>query len=135
MHINQIRFNDKFKFNLLTWDKIIAIDFDDVIYHKNIINNKHNDLIDLPVFGSKEALDELKTEGWYIIIHSARVVNRQTFNNVESYLKKHNLYFDEIWFEKSKPFAAIYLDDKAITFKGNWGQSLKDIYNFKTWVK
>lgn len=32
-----------------------------------------------------------------------------------------------------KPYADIYLDDRAVQFNGNWQQSLLDIANYKNW--
>ena len=37
--------------------------------------------------------------------------------------------------DKGKLIADVYLDDRGITFEGNWNDSIEKIINFKTWQK
>ncbi len=54
---------------------------------------------------------------------------------------RNNIPFDEINYNsdnpentnKGKPIADVYLDDRVVTFTGNWDQSYQDILVFKPW--
>jgi hypothetical protein len=78
--------------------------------------------------------------GWKIIIHTTRA----RVNLVQEYLIEHKIPFDHINFNPdnvdlgcsmSKPLADVYLDDRAICFKGIWGVTLKEVINFKPWYR
>ena len=70
-------------------------------------------------------VNHLKKKGNYIILYTARrmrtcnsnygkVINKTAFETM-SWLKKNRVSFDEIYF--GKPWADIYIDDKAIKFE------------------
>ena len=87
--------------------------------------------------GAKEALKDLKSKGWHIIIFTTRGENEE----VENFLKRNDLIFDYInenpdnpeGTGKIKPYADIYIDDKAINFDGDWSKALSKIYSFSRW--
>lgn len=111
--------------------KTLAIDFDGVIhrYSKGFKNGK---IYDNPVEGVKKAIDKLKNKGYKIIIFTTRLnpmfddVNRgvrDVKQNIEEWLDKHEIYYDEL--TNNKPPAIAYIDDRGIRFT-NW----KDILNY-----
>jgi hypothetical protein len=53
---------------------------------------------------------------------------------MKAYLAEHEIPYDKIW-TFGKPMADIYLDDRAIGFRGDWNAALTDINNFVPWTK
>ncbi|MCK4500862.1 hypothetical protein KAU11_10205 [Candidatus Babeliales bacterium] len=115
---------------------ISAIDFDGVIAHYS--GWKGSEHFGKPIEGAKEALQQLKNEGHIIIIYTARLPTE----GLKEYLSKYNMPYDYI---NENPLmkainegprkipADIYIDDKGLTFKGNWTNTLNQIAKFKSW--
>lgn len=81
----------------------IAVDFDHTLVHG-----------DKPIEGAREAINILREQGHYIIIHSC--------NNpewIERVMNNNNMRFDHIWTSPGKPVADIYVDDLGYRFE-NW---------------
>lgn len=113
----------------MTDDKWIAVDMDGVIFEQG-------EWCDRKRFGrlipdAISSLQSLKNDGWKIIIHTARHPDDHDF--IEAELNRLDIPFDKLWRGVGKPLADIYLDDRCITFKGNWRAALKDIAAFKPW--
>jgi capsule biosynthesis phosphatase len=102
----------------------IVIDLDGTICPIRKSNQTYADLLPLP--NAVERINELKNEGHYIIISTAR--NMATCeSNVGKVLKnvgkitlewldKYNIPYDEIFFGKQN--ADVYIDDRAHRFDG-----------------
>lgn len=95
----------------------IAVDFD-------------HTLIDTPtgkpIKGALDALEQLRELGHKIVIHSC---NNPLF--IRQWLAEREFPFDAIWGESpidegAKPVAAVYIDDRAVAFRGNWNETLRD---------
>lgn len=119
-------------------NKTLAVDFDSVIHYYGS-GFKNGDIYDDPVPGAKEALEQLIKDGYIILIYSTRCNKEYWGKNdpnrieqVKEYLKKHEIPYSKIH-TGGKPKCHIYIDDRAISFKGDWNQTLSDIDNFKTW--
>lgn len=112
---------------------ILAVDFDGVINSYSSGFKGLQNIPDLPVPRCKEFIDKLHQENYYIMIFSARASNMLGKKAIQKYLKDHQIYFDEIFMGFAKPFADVYLDDKAVTFQGDWEQAYHQIKNFKNW--
>jgi len=118
---------------------IIAIDFDSCIAHYD--SWKGIDVFGPPIKGASEAITDMKNAGHRIIIHTVRMPSLA----LQNYLFINNIYFDAInenpwtYLEdpdptiKRKIAADVYIDDKGLTFKGNWQQTLKETLEFKNW--
>ncbi len=118
--------------------KTICIDFDGVI-HDYSKGWRGIDVYDKPLDGAKEGLQALKDAGWIIIIYTTR----NDTPKLREFLDSNGLVYDYIncnpnqpvGSDKGKLIADVYLDDRGITFEGNWSDSIEKILNFETWQK
>jgi capsule biosynthesis phosphatase len=109
----------------------ISFDLDKTICHLKKPDQEYIDVEPLP--GAVETLKDLKKQGFYIIISTAR--NQRTYEHnigavmakqipvVVEWLKKWEIPFDEIWM---KPHTTFFVDDKAIEFI-SWDKFKKDL--------
>lgn len=117
----------------------IAVDFDGVI-HRYAQGWNGGEIYDLPVNGVKEALQKLKEAGHKIYIFSVRtntIFHKKDKLDQEKLIKawmlKYEIPYDKIW-TFGKPMADVFIDDRAIAFKGNWDETLQDVLHFKSWI-
>lgn len=91
----------------------IAVDFDATIsaYYKWTGPFKFGP----PLEGAKEFLEELKQQGYYILIYSCRPKNEAIVHAMEDFMKKHELPFDDVYSQGFKPAALAYVDDRGIS--------------------
>lgn len=105
---------------------VICVDFDDTI-----AENKYPE-IGKPKKNVKESLKYLQETGYHIKIFSCRTNGEKNEdaqkqeNDIKEYLDVNNIPYDSIAIE-DKPFADFYIDDKAITFDGDWNDVLSKI--------
>lgn len=118
----------------------ICIDFDGVLHNYTEWNDgKLND----PVPGAVAATRVLKRMGHTIIVHTTRGEDE-----ISGYLLKHGFSYDHInrnpedtqidmpTGNPGKPRADVYVDDKAMTFNGDWsGHFVNQIVSFKPWTR
>lgn len=87
--------------------------------------------------GAQEYIYKLKADGWFIIIFSTR----SDKSAIANFLTANEICYDSINENPhqplnavgGKPIADVYLDDRAITFRGNWSEAYNTIINFKPW--
>jgi hypothetical protein len=108
--------------------KRIMIDFDGTI-HKYSKGWKDGTVYDEPISGAKQFIDQLKDDGFEVVVFTSRlsvsslgqeVVNEQK-EMIEMWLKKYGIEVDGITAEKIP--ATAYIDDLAIEFDG-WNHEL-----------
>lgn len=115
--------------------KTICIDIDGTLVHyEEWQGEKHfGEIID----GSTKAMHELHERGWFIIIYTTRSCK----DVLSKFLNDKKIEFDAINenpyqpenAEGGKPYADVYVDDRAVCFRGDWNKTLKEIENFKPW--
>lgn len=104
----------------------ICIDIDGTICSLRKPDEDYKDV--KPLTGAAETLKKLRLEGHYVILATARhmntcdsnvglVVARQGLTLLE-WLKQYGFEYDELWF--GKPYAHVYIDDRALQFSGSW---------------
>ncbi len=113
----------------------ICIDVDGTICHLRENTQNYQDVA--PIKGAVQALKQLNKQGHYIILCTARHMKTCEANlgkviakeglNLMQWLQIHDFVFDELWF--GKPYADIYIDDKALTFSGCWDSIHNKITN------
>lgn len=115
--------------------KTICVDIDGTLVHyEDWQGDNHFGPL---VPGAVDAMRQLKEQGWYIIIYTTRG-NKDA---IKSFLIRHGVCFDSINENPNqpdnalggKPIADVYIDDRAITFEGNWAETVNKINRFKTW--
>ena len=108
----------------------VAIDFDGVV-HGNSKGFHDGTVYDPPIEGSSDAIKWFKSQGYDIVLFTAKVkpdrplVNGKTGEElIWEWLSKYEIdtYIKEITCEK--PRAICYIDDRGIRFE-SWEQTLK----------
>lgn len=113
----------------------ICIDIDGTICELRKLNEHYKDL--QPIVGSIQKIQQLKQQDHYIILYTARhmrtcqgnvgkVIALQAHILIE-WLQKYGFVYDELIF--GKPDADVYIDDKALEFKGNWNKTYDQLSN------
>lgn len=110
-------------------DKVCCIDFDGTI-----VEFAYPEMGE-PKSGVKESLQKLRDMGWRIVICSCRTCHEvkkypidrtEQVRMMEDYLDEHEIPYDEV-LNNDKPLAAWYIDDRAIGFRDNWEDVVKEI--------
>lgn len=91
---------------------VIAVDFDGTLVQG-----------DKALPGAKEAVNQLREAGHKILIFSC---NRTAW--IKRVLEQNDIVIDYIW-EGDKPVCDLYIDDRAIEFKGDWIETLGKALN------
>lgn len=106
---------------------IVAVDFDNTLVEHDEEGRAY------PVEGAKEAMDALKEAGCHLAIHTCRVgialeagTLQQELHYIKSVLDSFEIPFDEIYLHP-KPVAHFYVDDRAISFEGDWTAPVRRI--------
>lgn len=116
-------------------NKTICIDIDGTLVHyEEWKGEEHFGGI---IEGASSATHKLHENGWYIIIYSTRA-NKEL---ISRFLDDSKIEFDSINenpnqpenAKDGKPYADIYVDDRAICLNGDWEQTLMEIEKFKPW--
>ncbi len=105
--------------------KTIAVDFDDTLHsHKN--GWREGQIDGDPMPGAKQAMEKLIALGYEILIYSCRTSrdvmgksNGEVFAQkklMEGWLALHQIPYTSIYEGDGKPYAAIYIDDRAYRF-------------------
>lgn len=107
-------------------EKFICVDFDAVL-HANSQGWLDGSLYDSPVWHAREGMDQLRSFGLKVFVWSTRFFDRwangkfwpNQRDEVEAWLKKHEIKHDGFWISEGKPPYWMLIDDRAITFT-NW---------------
>lgn len=91
----------------------IAVDFDGVL-HSYEKGWQDGEIYGTPVPGALEAIQKLRSRGYWIVVHTAMARDPHT---VYKWLLNHGIYVDAVTI--LKPAAVAYIDDRGIRFT-NW---------------
>ena len=113
--------------------KTVVFDFDGVIHSYTSGWKGESVVLDPPVPGIKEAIDNIRKEGYEVVVVSTRCSSEVGMRAVNTYLNKHDIFVDRVL--KEKPPAIVYIDDRAICFDGSASELLGKIKSFEPWNK
>lgn len=116
-------------------NKTICIDIDGTITH--FIEWQGANVFGDILPGAVYNIRKLKEAGCFIIIYSTR----SDKHAIADFLKRNDIPFDSINENPNqpdnaiggKPLADVYIDDRNVTFKGNWDETFEQTINFKPW--
>jgi len=111
----------------------VAFDFDGVIHSYTSGWWGVAAILDPPVPGIKEAIDEIRAAGYKVVVVSSRCESHFGIYEINRWLTKHGITVDGI--QAEKPPAIVYIDDRAICFDGDPSVLLGKIKNFRPWMK
>ena len=111
--------------------KTVVFDFDGVIHSYKSGWKGATVIPDPPVPGIKEAIAEIRSAGYEIIVVSTRCITPYGRSAVIAWLHKYGIVVDSVMTEK--PPAVVYVDDRAICFDGHPESLLDKIKTFKPW--
>lgn len=103
--------------NELLW---CGIDLDETLAHNSGFPNFE---LAEPIEGAKEALEKIVEKGFKPIIYTARPYS--DYNKVEHWLDMHQIPYRRIFC--GKVLLRWMIDDRAISFRGNWNDVLDQI--------
>lgn len=115
--------------------KYVCIDLDGTIAHYKEWQGE--EFFGDPVEGVQDALEQLRKDGWKIIIYTTRSNDAL----IKGYLSEHSIPFDYINYNPDqpqnaigrKPYADAYVDDRGIQFNGNWLVTVNEVRHFAPW--
>jgi hypothetical protein len=108
--------------------RTVCLDFDGVLHSYRSGWCGSEIIPDPPIHGTRESVARLRQQ-YRVVIHSARCHTEAGRRAVQSWLVKHNIEVDEVC--EHKPPAHVYVDDRAVRFRGNWDVLLDDIGEFR----
>jgi len=111
----------------------ICIDFDGVInsYESGYGPHYRVDYIpDGPVEGAKESIKKLRKK-FRVVVQSARCADPDGKQAIIDWLDFYEIEVDDV--VAHKPAAVMYIDDRAMQFRGNWEATLKEVDGFEHW--
>lgn len=122
---------------------ILCLDFDGVIHSYDSGWKGADQIPDAPVLGAMEFIRAAQ-EYFTVCIFSSRTNQPGGRDAMISYMDNHLTHrfgieaayriSDNIQWPTAKPSAFVTIDDRAITFTGEW-PSIEDLLAFKTWNK
>jgi hypothetical protein len=112
--------------------KTVCLDFDGCIHKMKGWGDDEGDITGTLIDGAKEAIEDLRSD-YKVVIYSVRCRTKKGRDGIAKFLSDNEIEVDGI--ESDKPAAFCFLDDRAITFKGNWKTAVKNIRGFKWWLE
>lgn len=116
------------KLGITKQPRTVCLDFDGVLHSYRSGWRGQEVIPDPPIHGTREAIIRLR-RSFRVVVYSARCRSAEGRRAVENWLQHHGIEVDEV--VDYKPPALVYVDDRAIRFRGNWDETCMDIQNFR----
>lgn len=108
--------------------RTVCLDFDGVLHSYRSGWRGAEVIPDPPIHGTREAIARLR-QLYRVVVYSARCRTPEGRRAVEHWLALHDIQVDEIC--DYKPPALVYVDDRAIRFRGDWEAAFDEIRQFR----
>lgn len=108
--------------------RTVCLDFDGVLHSYRSGWCGAEVIPDPPIHGTKESVAFLRQQ-YRIVVLSSRCHTEAGRKAVTAWLEKHDIVVDEVC--EHKPPAHVYVDDRAVRFRGNWDDLVADIRSFR----
>jgi hypothetical protein len=108
--------------------RTVCLDFDGVVHSYRSGWCGSEIIPDPPIHGTREAIARLR-KLYRVVIHSSRCSSEAGRLAIEHWLQKHDIAVDEVC--THKPPAMVYVDDRAVPFRGDWDQAMAAISDFR----
>src|SRR5262245_22265580 len=109
--------------------RTVCLDFDGVLHSYRSGWRGAEIIPDPPIHGTREAIARLRQQ-YRVVVYSARCRTPEGRQAVEHWLARHDIQVDDIC--DYKPPALVYVDDRAIRFRGDWEATESEIRQFRT---
>lgn len=110
----------------------ICLDFDGVI-HRYSRGWQNGEIYDAPTEGFREWMVEAR-QHFNLVIYSSRSASAEGIEAMKAWLAKHGFNPKDFSFADTKPPAFITIDDRALTFDGDWSLFKPlQLLTFKSW--
>lgn len=125
---------------------ILCLDFDGVIHSYTSGWKGARNIPDDPVPGALDFMQDALIAGWDVVIHSSRARYFGGISAMRHWLAKHatnaqwfesgmgHQGLEDVRFTRWKPPALVTIDDRAVTFTGEWPR-LDTLRAFRPWNK
>lgn len=111
----------------MTPNRVVACDFDGVVHAYTDGWVGHVPAAEPPPAGLVDFFMMLAARDLDIVIHSCRAITPEGKVGIEGWLAEHGLAEFVKAVTAEKPFAIAYLDDRAVSFSGDWLDALEQI--------
>jgi hypothetical protein len=102
----------------------ICLDFDGVLHGYS--QGWHDGTIyDPPTPGSVAAVRRLYDHGYNLVVCSCRASAPKQREDIRAYVRKH--YGIIVTVSDTKPPAVVYIDDRAVEYRGDWDEVLEKV--------
>jgi hypothetical protein len=108
--------------------RTVCLDFDGVLHLYRSAWRGEAIIPDPPIHGTAQAVARLR-EQYRVVVHSTRCRTPEGRAAVAAWLREHAIEVDEVC--EHKPPALVYVDDRAIRFRGDWDQLMTEIREFR----
>ncbi|HEY3789250.1 MAG TPA: hypothetical protein VGL71_10360 [Urbifossiella sp.] len=108
--------------------RTVCLDFDGVLHSYRTGWCGAEIIPDPPIHGTREAVARLR-QLYRVVVLSSRCHTEAGRKAVANWLERHEIVVDEVC--EHKPPAIVYVDDRAIRFRGNWDDLLTEIRQFR----
>jgi hypothetical protein len=108
--------------------RTVCLDFDGVLHSYRSGWCGAEIIPDPPIHGTRQAIARLR-ELYRVVVHSTRCGSPEGRQAVIDWLRRNGIVVDEVC--EHKPPALVYVDDRAIRFRGDWDKMLDEIREFR----
>lgn len=116
------------KIGIVRLRRTVCLDFDGVLHSYRSGWCGADVIPDPPIHGTREAVERIR-QVYRVVVYSARCSTEAGREAIANWLLKNEIIVDEVC--EHKPQAFVYVDDRAVRFRGDWDDLLDEIRDFR----